>query len=297
MKALQQDLEESNGPETAYGDHEKFSRVVLDQDELNFLNNQETITTYKSMQLIDGKLYPPMAAVVAGNLEDASELGKWEKAVEHPELIKGNNKFTLNKGKGQGSLAAAYNPYMHSSNLMINDQFSGAYNRPNLVTVECEVPVSEVDSGYHAEFAKDSVGWHSWHTGPVASQLRNTNGTERQVFLSRWIKPVRIVSNAEVAQHYKELLNGTDIAVPDNVVTPALREELVKVGVEIQETGKVRYSRVGIDPETGRSVYISSFNNKMQNDPKRYKIVKLIRTVFSKEPIDLVVKKDGKVKK
>ena len=242
-KALQKDLQMSDGTETHYGDNAKMSRRVTSQEELNFLNNQKTIKTYKSMQLIDGKLYPPMAAVVAGNMEDASELGQWEKATEHPELIKGGNKFTLNKGKGKGSLDAAYNPYMHSSNLMINDQFSGAWNRPNLVTVECEVPSSELDSGYHAEFAKDSVGWHSWHTGPVASLIRNQKGTERQVFLSRWIKPVRIVENAEVAQHYAELLKGTDIAIPDNVITPALREELEKAGVPIKETGKVRLSK------------------------------------------------------
>ena len=248
-EGLRKDLEMSDGTETHYGDNARMSRLVTDEEELEFLNNQKTIKTYKSMQLIDGKLYPPMAAVVAGNMEDASELGKWEKATEHPELIKGGNKFTLNKGKGKGSLDAAYNPYMHSSNLMINDQFSGAWNRPNLVTVECEVPSSELDSGYHAEFAKDSVGWHSWHTGPVASLIRNQKGTERQVFLSRWIKPVRIVENAEVAQHYAELLEGTDIAIPDNVVTPALREELEKAGVPIKETGRVRNSRAALDQQ------------------------------------------------
>ena len=248
--ALQKDLQESNGKETHYGDYKRFSRAVTDQRELNFLNNQETIKTYKTMQLIDGKLYPPMAAVVAGSMEDASVLGKWEKATEHPELIKEGNQFTLNKGKGKGSLKAAYNPYMHSSNLMINDQFKGAYNRPNLVTVECEVPVSELSSGYHAEFAKDNVGWHSWHTGEVASKIRAEKGIERQVMLSRWIKPVRIVDNAEVAAHYAELLNGTDIAVPDNVVPPQLLTELKKAGVKILESGKVdtrRFSRAQLD--------------------------------------------------
>lgn len=217
---------------------------VTDKNTLDFLNSQETVTTYKTMQLVDGKLYPPMAAVVAGSYEDYSELGKWEAAIEHPELIKldtsGKPKFTLNKGKGQGSLAAAYNPYMHSSNLVLNDQFSGAYTRPNLVTVECKVPVSELTSGYKAEYAKDSVGWHSWHTGTVAGALRQQTGTERQVLLSRWIMPVRIIPNSEVAQMYKQLLGGTDIAVPDNVVPPALLAELEKAGVKIAESGRVQ---------------------------------------------------------
>ena len=99
---------------------------VEDLEELAFLDGQKTIRTYKTMQLNDGKIYPPMAAVVAGSTEGYSILGKWEKATEHPELIKNGNKFNLNKEKGQGNLDAAYNPYMHSSNLMINDQFNGS---------------------------------------------------------------------------------------------------------------------------------------------------------------------------
>ena len=228
--------------EDFYDASTKYSLRVTDKDTLDFLDNQETVTTYKTMQLVDGKLYPPMASRIEGKFEDYSELGAWEQATEHPELIKNGNKFKLDKGKGQGSIEAAYNPYMHSSNLVLNDQFSGAYKRDNLVTVECEVPVSELTSGYHAEFAKDSVGWHPWHTGTVAGQLRNAKGTERQVLLSRWIKPVRIVPDAEVAAKYKELLDGTDVEVPDNVVTPALLQELKNAGVKIKESGRVKYS-------------------------------------------------------
>lgn len=219
-------------------DDARYSLRVTDKDTLDYLDGQKTVKTYKTMQLVNGKLYPPMAARVEGKYEDASELGAWEMAVERPDLVK-NGKFKLDKGKGQGSLEAAYNPYMHSSNLVINDQFSGAYARNNLVTVECEVPVSEDTSGYHAEGAKDSTGWHSWHTGTVAGQVRKAKGIERKVFLSRWIKPVRILSDAEVAGMYKELLGGTDIAVPDNVVTPGLLAELKKAGVPISESGRL----------------------------------------------------------
>lgn len=223
-----------------YADGVKFSERVTDKDTLKFLNGQKTITTYKTMQLVDGKLYPPMAARTEGKYEDYSILGQWEQATEHPELITDGNQYKLDKGKGQGSLKAAYNPYMHSSNLVLNDQFSGAYSRPQLVTVECEVPVSELTSGYHAQYAKDSVGWHAWHTGTVAGQLRKARGIERQVFLSRWIKPVRIVPDSEVAGMYKDLLDGTDIAVPDNVVTPSLLAELKNAGVKTKESGKVK---------------------------------------------------------
>lgn len=220
----------------------KYSDRVTDKETLDFLNKQDTITTYKTMQIVDGKLYPPMAARTNGVYEDYSVLGAWEQATEHPELIRNGNKFKLDKGKGQGSIEAAYNPYMHSSNLVLNDQFSGAYTRDNLVTVECEVPVSELTSGYHAQYAKDSVGWHSWHTGTVAGAIRKAKGVERQVFLSRWIKPVRIVPDAEVAAMYKELLDGTDVAVPDNVVTPSLLKELKNAGVKIKESGRIKYS-------------------------------------------------------
>lgn len=220
----------------------KYSDRVTDEETLDFLNGQKTIKTYKTMQIVDGKLYPPMASRIEGKYEDYSVLGQWEQATEHPELIKENGKFKLDKGKGQGSIEAAYNPYMHSSNLVLNDQFSGAYSRDNLVTVECEVPVSEETSGYHAQYAKDSVGWHPWHTGTVAGSIRKAKGVERKVFLSRWIKPVRIVPDSEVASMYKELLSGTDVAVPDNVVTPSLLKELKKAGVKIEKSGKVKYS-------------------------------------------------------
>ena len=233
-------------------DEETAQRIIADEDGVRYssrdidaetldmlesLDEDELITTYRSMQLIDGKLYPPMAAVVSGSMEDASQIGSWERAVEHPELVKidnkGRAKFTLNKGKGQGTISAAYNPYMHSSNLMLNDQFTGAYKRPNLVTVECVVPASEMTSGYHAEFAKDATGWHEWHAGPVASNVSE----QRNVFLSRWLKPVRIVDNAEVAREYQRLLSGTNASVPYNVVSPGLLVELEKIGVPIDDKG------------------------------------------------------------
>ena len=247
----------------------KYSARVTDKDTLSFLDSQETITTYKTMQIVDGKLYPPMAARIDGKHEDYSVLGVWEQATEHPELIKGNGKFKLDKGKGHGSIEAAYNPYMHSSNLVINDQFTGAYTRDNLVTVECEVPASELTSGYHAQYAKDSVGWHAWHTGTVAGAIRKAKGIERQVFLSRWIKPVRIVTDAEVASMYRDLLDGTDIAVPDNVVTPSLLSELKKAGVTIGESGRVKYSDRYSQRQQDQQVALEKQNGKLREDVER----------------------------
>lgn len=82
-----------------------------------------------------------MSAKSEGQLREPSEIGVWEEADERPDLADNNGKFTLNKGNGK-SLKAAYNPYIHTSSTMLNDQFSEAQSRPNLVVVEMEVPES-----------------------------------------------------------------------------------------------------------------------------------------------------------
>ncbi len=191
------------------------------------------------MQLIDGQLYPPMSARVGGKLREPIVLGKWEKAEEQPELADDKGNFVLNKGNGS-SLKAKYNPYFHTSRTPLNDQFTSAYNRPNLVTVEVEVPESELSSGYKAEKAKDSVGEMTWHSGPVSGKL--PEGKKRKVILSRWDKPVRVLPDSEVADRIAELLDGENIAIPYNVVTPGLRSELARRGVAISDSpsGTVR---------------------------------------------------------
>ncbi len=153
----------------------KYSVRVTDKDTLDFLNNQKAVKVYRAMQEIDGKLYPPMAAKVKSlegknELVTPSELKVWEQASERPDLIQGGNKFKLDKANGS-SIGARYNPYFHTSRSPLNDQFSSAYKRDNLVTVEGIVPVSELTSGYRAEHAKDTVGEMNWHSGPVSSKL------------------------------------------------------------------------------------------------------------------------------
>ena len=209
------------------------SQKVTDQTELDELNNGKTVKRYRAMQLIDGKLYPPMSAKVDGEMREPTEIGVWEKAEERPDLIK-NGKFVLNKGqKGQGNVPAAYNPYFHTSTSGLNDQFTSAYKRPELVVVEVEIPESELTSGYKAEGAKDAVGNVDWHSGVVNGQLPEDR--QRQVTLSRYNKVNRIVPDSEVANMIAKQLEGTDVEVPYNVVTPALRAELEKRGVKISD--------------------------------------------------------------
>lgn len=213
--------------------------LQLDDETREWLNSQPTETVYRAMQLIDGELYPPMAARVADtvggkrSLVKPSVIGEWERSNERPDLIRNGNKFTLDKANGT-SIDAAYNPYFHTSRSPLNDQFSSAYKRPNLVVVEGSVPSSELTSGYQAEHAKDPVGEMKWHSGPVSSKL--TGDKARRVILSRWFRPDRILSDSEVAQNVQQLLEGENISIPSNVVTPGLKTELENLGVPITES-------------------------------------------------------------
>lgn len=215
-----------NGNDASYS-------IVKDPETIKKLDKEDTVKVYRAMQVgEDGKLYPPMAAKVNGKFVEPIELGKWEQADERPELVDDKGMFTLNKGNGK-SLKAAYNPYLHTSRTPLNDQFSEAQNRPNIVTVEVEVPKSELTSGYKADKAKDAVGEVEWKAGIIQGQLTG----KRKVVLSRWDKPVRIVPDSEVADVIvNDMFKGKNITMPTNVVTPSLRKELEKRGVPFVET-------------------------------------------------------------
>lgn len=212
----------------------RFHRVT-EPKELDRLNKEKTFRMYSGMQEVDGKLYSPMAAIIDGKRTDATEIGAWMGADERPDLVK-NGKFQLvktdkNPGAGEGPVPAAYNPYMHTSTSVMNDQFSGAYARGNIKVVEWEIPESEKTSGYHAVGAKDSVGLVPWTSGTVNSLLPKDR--QRSVMLSRWRKAVRIVPDEEVAEKIAAQLSGTGLAIPWNVVTPNQLRELAKLGVLI----------------------------------------------------------------
>lgn len=225
------------------GSDVKFHKVT-DQAELDMLNNEDTFPMYSGMQIIDGKLYSPMAAIIDGKRTDSVEMGDWHRADERPDLVKDDGTFVLvktdkKKGAGEGDVPAAYNPYMHTSTSMMNDQFTGAYARGNIRVVEWSIPKSELDSGYHAEKAKDSVGMVPWHSGSVNGLLPKER--QRSVMLSRWRKAIRVVPDSEVAEKVAKQLEGTDLAIPWNTFTPNQIREFAKLGVPItiKETGSV----------------------------------------------------------
>ena len=254
-----------------------FSYKVTDKDELDRLNKEKTFRMYSGMQEVDGKLYSPMAAIIDGKRTDATEIGAWMGADERPDLVK-NGKFQLvktdkNPGAGEGPVPAAYNPYMHTSTSVMNDQFSGAYARGNIKVVEWEIPESEKTSGYHAEGAKNSVGLVPWTSGTVNSLLPKDR--QRNVMLSRWRKAVRILPDEEVAEKIADQLRGTGLAIPWNVVTPNQLRELVKLGVPITTVEQGRQN-----PET-KEKFLKQMAELEQEFPQaKFVNVKMTKDAF-----------------
>ena len=241
--------------------------IVDDPATLRRLDAEPKMKVYRAMQLVDGKLYPPMSGKVNGEWREGlsvEDLGKvWEQADENPELVDENGRFTLNKGNGK-SLKARYNPYIHTSVTPLNDQFSSAQDRPELVTVEVEVPVSELYSQYKAKKAKDKVGAVEWKAGVVQAKLSG----KRTVVLSRWDRPMRIVPNSEVADEIVKMFNGKKITMPSNVVTPELRAELEKRGVPFVETDN-KGNRIKDSVEFSIGEGLSEVNEKFNEDLSR----------------------------
>lgn len=211
-------------------------REVDDEQQIEWLEKQPTVKVYRSMALIDGKLYPPMNSIdEMGELGTPEELGKWTESVEHPEnAFEKNGKwyFNLKRNNGGKTDGVAYNPYIHTSTTMLNDQFAAAQSRPELVVVETEVPSSSLIGTYKAERAHDPTGAKPWNAGTIQKQLTG----KRDVILSRWAKPVRIVPNSEVAAHIYDMVKDHISVMPSNVVTPQVRAEMEKLGMEFVET-------------------------------------------------------------
>ncbi len=216
--------------------------VVGDKELVERLESGPKRKAYAAMLLIDGKLYPPMSSQEArGRMRKPSELGRWEESEERPDKIQrfkaGKNgekqgQFLLLKDNGK-SVPAAYNPYFHQSDWALNDQFSSAWDRPNLVVVEVEIPESEMAGDYKAKYAKDATGLADWKDGGLTREMGG-----REVYLSRWRKPVRVLSDAEVAELVSPRLKKHGVGVPFNVVAPGLRDALSAKGVEIVEPEK-----------------------------------------------------------
>lgn len=210
----------------------RYSRIT-DKDEIERLNKGKTIKMLASVQDNDGVIRSPMAAKIGGKLTDGFEIGAWYKSDEHPELATKNGKFKLIKGDGDGGVNAAYNPYWHSTSSPLNDQFSTAYRRPELRTVEVEIPVDDVQSGYWAKNAKNPVGEHEWKGGPLSNELKKYGIPQRKLMLSTIRRITRVVPTSEVADRIEEFLGGKKVEIPVQTMNPELRAEMMRRGFRI----------------------------------------------------------------
>ena len=201
------------------------AQIVTDPKVIAELEASPKRTGYRNVvQNEDGTFSSPMAYWLQSTKGGAKtrvetakfELGKWEEAEEHPELVDENGHVTLVK-PNKSTVEVAYDPYIHNRLDPVNLQFKDAWKREELVYVETEVPETDLESGYHADAALLPVGVHSWSNGDL--------------MLSKYDKPVRIMPWEDVADAWVERLNGEGVHF--DVVPPALRPLLVERGVEI----------------------------------------------------------------
>lgn len=201
------------------------TQIVTDPEVIAELEASPKRTGYRNVvQNEDGTFSSPMAYWLQGTKEGAKsrvetakfELGKWEEAEEHPELVDEKGHVVLVK-PNKSTVEVAYDPYIHNRLDPVNLQFKDAWKRDELVYVETVVPETDLESGYHADQALLPVGVHSWSNGDV--------------MLSKYDKPVRIMPWDAVADAWVERLDGNGVHF--DVVPPALRSFLVERGVEI----------------------------------------------------------------
>ena len=210
-------------------------QIVTDKDTIAQLEASPKITGYRNVALRpDGTLGSPMASSLRssgkGKVKTGSfELGKWEQAEEHPEIAKevkradGSTAYKVDLVKPDEKTVGSvdYNPYIHNRPNMVNKQFKQAWERPELVYIETEIPTDDLSSGYHAEKAAKSVGVHAWPT-PSSSQ---------RLILSRYDKPMRIVPWEEVADDWEAEFG--ERGVEFDIIPPALLPILSERGVKI----------------------------------------------------------------
>lgn len=150
--------------------------------------------------------------------------------------------FNLKKGeKGDvvtDDLDVSYNPYIHSSKSALNDQFKGAYLRPNLALVEVLVPKSELDgtNHYKADYAKDGIGEVDWNSGTVIKQAVAAGHPGRKVALSRYAKIGKVFTDAEWADKIDEELSAYkgQITLPFIAFPPDVLRELANRGYKVK---------------------------------------------------------------
>ena len=245
VRAEKERVEALNGE----GRATEFS-IVTDEKRKEWWEEQKRagklVKTYKTVAVDkDGNMIAPMANKVssASTTRDKEETGNYEfgtllQSDERPdkaELAGENYKINIIRDDGKPT-KVAYNPYDHSSDSTMNDQFKSAWERDNLIVIEEWVSQDDLDEAYHADKAKDPTGLHEWKQGVVGRQLPDDQ--MRHVYLSRWTEPIRQVDWDVVAQEWIDKCTKNDIEVPFNVVPKVIRDRIADAGVKIVEPEK-----------------------------------------------------------
>lgn len=245
-------LSSKNATQGEATDAAAMHSIVSDATMLRKLNSAlehgEVIKVYRAMAIDDdGVLHPVMNSLDEnGEWTSSVNIGDWEQADENPDKAIWNSKtkswkWQLKKSNGKKLPPVDYNPYIHSSFFMLNDQFSSAYKRDDIVVIECYVPNFDLAKDpvtgdvYRAEKAAKPVGQTGWNSGTVVGQLGEALGEEaaRTVMLSRHCYISRLVDGEEFAQNVQEQLGGTNITIPVNVLPGWQRRALKKAGVTL----------------------------------------------------------------
>ena len=241
------------------------------------IDNGEYITLYRAVRKIDGKYYSPKMSKLGGVGQEIV-LGQLEQSDERPDLAypvqmkDGSTKYKVNldgsdpAGTGLASRSTNgvdYNPYIHASDSMMNDQFTAAFAMPELTVIEVRVPKSELTSEYHAEHAARPVGLTPWKSGTV--DLKLPKDEQRNVYLSRYDMPVRELSTDEIADHIATKLVGNGLSIPYNLVTPQVAEALLKRGVDVSEkpSGTVPKGQNEVFAELKKKVIDGGLDNNL----------------------------------
>ena len=274
------------------------------------------------VDIYPAKLFSPMAGMVNGKWSNSIELNKWEQttfdlanATTVTDKKTGKPKIDNDKknasygeiayyyglvkggidddGKKLTDVPARYNPYIHTSLSALNDQFSSASKRPELVTVECIIPNSELTSGFRAEGAKDRVGAMNWHSGPTSSRLAQV-GKARTVILTRYDMPVRVLPDSEVAKAVAEYIGDTEnIAIQESTVTPSLSRELMNLGISVLNDEQWKQYSKDFPAKTFGSKKKVQYSISAETDAEYMSAVERGDTETAQRMVDEAAKKAG----
>lgn len=224
-----------------------FSKVS-DKETIEWFEKQPKKTAYRAMQVIDGKLYPPMAAMIDGKMVDGAVPGDILEADENPDHV-----FATIKGEAyrnaQGKLA-----YRGRKNVPASEVFEGSDGKyywkseapENAILMDKDNPDEIAYKFILDKGVKDATGKKAvdvparynpyWHM---------SNSVLNDQFKSAWIRPNMVV---------------VEVEFPENELTSGYKAQYAKdaVGLVPWKSGSVTGELVA-QGHPGREVYLSRY--------------------------------------